>query len=90
MYHGADSPAILVVRSGSEPLMGIRSSATEGILRPPRKGSRGVPLLCHMLRSTRIQVQEVAYYDKVLSVRAGCRQVIDVSGDCRREHLQAV
>jgi len=27
---------------------------------------------------------------KLLSVRAGCRQVIGVSGDCSRERLQAV
>jgi len=44
-----------------------------------------------MLRSTQIQVQEFANgAPKSLSVRAGCRQVIGVSGDCGRERLQAV
>jgi hypothetical protein len=56
----------------------------------PREGFRGGPLLCRMLRSTQVQVQEFANASKSLSVRAGCRQVIDVSDDCSREHLQAV
>ena len=37
-----------------------------------------------------VQLQEFANGVKVTSVRAGCRQVIDLSGDCSRESVQIV
>jgi hypothetical protein len=49
----------------------------------------GVTLLCHVLRSDQLQVLDFLHRERVTSVRAGWRQVIDVSGDCSGVHLQA-
>lgn len=49
-----------------------------------------VPSLCRLLRSRSPQLLYFHPAYRIASVRAGCRQVIDVSGDCSGERLQAV
>jgi hypothetical protein len=51
-------------------------------------GFHGVPLLCHVSRWDHMQVQEFAYRAEVTSVRAGCRQVIEIGGHCSGELVQ--
>jgi hypothetical protein len=52
--------------------------------RPTRTG---VPLLCHMSRSDQLKLADFLHSVGVTSVRAGCRQVIEVFGDYSRELL---
>jgi hypothetical protein len=41
----------------------------------------GVPLLCHRSRSDQLKLADFLRSVRVTSVRAGCRQVIEVYGD---------
>lgn len=50
----------------------------------------GATLLCRVSRLDQMQAQELRMVSKVASVRADCRQVIDVTDHCSRELLQIV